>query len=94
MTYRTTEGDGWSSDSGSVQTSNPPSTRIAFELAREADKRVDELAPLADTLDPEALDDIFEQRGAADAHVSFTHEGYSVTVTGDGEVLVDAVEDR
>lgn len=94
MTYRTTEGDAWGSANASVETTNPPSTRIALELAEAADRRVDELTPLAETIDPEALDSIFEQRAAPDAHVTFTHEGYSITVTGDGSVLVDAIENR
>lgn len=94
MTYRTTEGEAWGADGPDGEPNNPPSTQIAMELAREADVRVDELAPLAESIDPEALDDIFEQRAAPDAHVTFTHEGYSITVTGDGSVLVDAIEHR
>lgn len=94
MTYRTTEGEAWGADGLDRDASNPPSTRIAMKLAREADVRVDELAPLAESIDPEALDDIFEHRAAPDAHVTFTHEGYSITVTGDGSVLVDAIQHR
>lgn len=94
MTFRTTEGDASRIERGGVSTSEPPSTRIALQLAEATGEPVDELEPLAETVDPEALDALFEAGSQPDAHVTFTHEGYAVTVTGDGDVLIDPVEGR
>ena len=45
---------------------------------------------LADSVDPEALDRLFEEfgDGAAHAHVAFTVERHRVTVYGDGRIVI------
>ena len=45
---------------------------------------------LSDSVDPDALDRIFEQTadGALSGHVAFTVEGYRVTVYSDGEIVI------
>lgn len=48
-----------------------------------------ELEPLGATIDPDALDQLFERDDAVE--LSFAYEGYHVTITPDG--VVD-VEDR
>lgn len=92
MTYSSTDGGDKISESAGEIRSNPPSTRVAYRLAEESDKAIEELRPLAESVDPEALDAIFEGRTAESAYVTFRHEGYTITVTGDGDVLVDPVD--
>lgn len=92
MTYPSTDGGNGLSESTGKILSNPPSTRIAYRLAEESSKEIDELQPLADSIDPEALDGIFDGRAADGAYVTFRHEGFTITVTGDGDVLVDPVD--
>lgn len=80
------------SDESWANGENPPSTRVAYRLAEESGQEVKEIPPLARSIDPEALDAIFETRSAGDASVTFRHEGYTVTVTGDEDVVVEDVE--
>lgn len=92
MTYFSTDGvDGLSESAGDLA-SNAPSTRVAYRLAEESGKSIEELRPLADSVDPEALDTVFDGRAATGAYVTFRHEGFSITVTGEGSVLVDPIE--
>jgi len=51
--------------------------------------------PLYDAVDPEALDAFYRTGGdaATPIRVSFEYCGYEVTVSGDGEVVLDAVTD-
>ena len=86
MPHRRT--DGAAVDPTSQVAIDPPSTRVACRLAEECDAPIEGLRPLADSIDPEALDALFDGRTAADAAVRFRHEGVAVTVTGDGDVLV------
>lgn len=92
MTYRSSDSGDGLSESASEIVSNPPSTRIAYRLAEESDTDIEDLRPLARSVDPEALDAVFDGRSAENAYVTFRHEGYTVTVTGDGDVLVDPVD--
>ena len=92
MTYPSVDGEGGVTETASEILSNPPSTRIAYRLAEESEKSIEELRPLAHSVDPEALDAIFEGRVADNAYVTFRHEGFTITVTGDGEVLVDPID--
>lgn len=69
----------------------PTSTRVAYRLAEECNTDVTELRPLAESVDPEALDAIFDGRPAEGASVTFRHEGFIITVTGGAKVLVDPV---
>ena len=92
MTYPSTDGGDGVTEPASDVRSNPPSTRVAYRLAEESDKAIEELRPLAKSVDPEALDAIFDGRAAARAYVTFRHEGFTITVTGDGDVLVDPVD--
>ncbi len=92
MTYRSTDSGDGLSETASEIAANPPSTRIAYRLAEESDRAIEELRPLAQSVDPEALDAVFDGRSAENAYVTFRHEGFTVTVTGDGDVLVDPVD--
>lgn len=91
MTCPSTDADGVSEPASDIL-SNPPSTRVAYRLAEESEKAIEELRPLAESVDPEALDAIFDGRTADSAYVTFRHEGFTITVTGDREVLVDPAD--
>ncbi|MFC7018096.1 MULTISPECIES: HalOD1 output domain-containing protein [Haloarcula] len=70
-----------------------PSTAVAELLADAADCEPDEIGPLYDTVDSDALDSLVRHgESAADCTVTFPHDGFEVSVSGDGEVLVDAPE--
>lgn len=45
--------------------------------------------PLHDVIDPDALDQLFRDRPAADGHVRFRFHGYDVTARSDGTVTLD-----
>jgi hypothetical protein len=60
-------------------------------LATEALGEGDGLGPrLADSIDPDALDALFEPDGSTSAaSVSFSFDGYAVTITSDGVIELD-----
>lgn len=66
------------------------STNVVLSVAAIEETAPTSLPPLAATVDPEALDNLFvaDVRG----HVSFTYAGYEVTIYGDGrlEIVPDA----
>jgi hypothetical protein len=92
MTYPSTDGEEGVAEPASERRLNPPSTRVAYRLAEESDTAIEELRPLAESVDPEALDAIFDGRAAENAYVTFRHEGFTITVTGEGDVLVDPID--
>ncbi|SFS10594.1 hypothetical protein SAMN05216559_3765 [Halomicrobium zhouii] len=92
MTYPSTDGGEGVPAPASENPSNPPSTRVAYRLAEESDTAIEALRPLAESIDPEALDALFDGRAAENAYVTFRHEGFTITVTGNGDVLVDPVD--
>ncbi|MFC6976840.1 HalOD1 output domain-containing protein [Halomicroarcula sp. GCM10025709] len=57
-----------------------PSTAIVLELMHTLDREVDEIPPLARTIDPDAIDRLVES-GAQGTSISFTHAGCAVTVS-------------
>jgi hypothetical protein len=65
-----------------------PSSAVVETLAAVRGRRPEEMDPLYDHVDPEALDDLL-QAGAAE--VSFPVGRAEVTVTGDGTVTVRTV---
>lgn len=75
-----------------------PSTKVVRAVAAYegvAPSEFDE--PLYDVIDLEALDSLFTERpnGAsrADGHVAFTYGDYQVTVSSDGRVDVDPLDE-
>ncbi|WP_249361397.1 HalOD1 output domain-containing protein [Haloterrigena sp. H1] len=51
------------------------------------------LTPLFETIDPDALNALFSPTHSGDTRtgsVTFTHDGYDVTVTADGEITVSS----
>lgn len=66
-----------------------PSTAVIEEVADREGVDVDAISePLADAIDPDALDDMVESLTAKDGHgtMSFTYAGYEVTVRSSGHV--------
>lgn len=92
MTCPSTDGGEGVPAPASESRAYPPSTRVAYRLAEESDTAIEGLRPLAESVDPEALDALFDGRAAENAYVTFRHEGFTVTVTGNGDVLVDPVD--
>lgn len=70
------------------------STSVVQTVAQATNREPDELEPLYDVVDPDALDALFEGDDAsARVRVVFTYEGYQVTVSGAGDVEVATVDD-
>ena len=70
-----------------------PSTAVAELLADAAGCEPAEVGPLYDTVDSDALDSLVRHgESAAGCTVTFPHDGFEVSVSGDGEVLVYAPE--
>ncbi|WP_227357481.1 HalOD1 output domain-containing protein [Haladaptatus salinisoli] len=71
--------------------------RIVTIVSEEGGQSVDELKPLYNAIDPDALESLFAPRGDGssrpDGKISFQYAGYWVTVSSDGAVEVEA-EDR
>jgi len=65
--------------------SEPPSQQVVKAVAREEGLAPNELTlPLYDTINPEALDAIFENRrpNATATAISFEYHGYEIEVAG------------
>lgn len=71
------------------QAQKKPSIGVVETVA--AAERVDPAAldtPLYEVIDPEALDRLVSQGGTL-GKVSFDYRGYGITVSGDGEIVLD-----
>jgi hypothetical protein len=87
--------DSPNTESGSA-TSRPSDSlteRIVTTVAEEKGQAVDELEPLYDVINPEALDSLFATRADGssrpDGKISFQYAGYWVIVSSDGAVELD-----
>ncbi|AUG46502.1 hypothetical protein BVU17_02830 [Haloarcula taiwanensis] len=67
-----------------------PSVAVVQTVAIAADREATELSPLIETLDPDALDQLFVQSSGPDSTVSLSFQlgKYAVTMTGTGDVYV------
>ena len=74
----------------------PPSEAVPEAIRALTGTGLQELDPLHVTIDPEALNGLFEQPRTGTARrmgrVTFTYEGYGVTVFSDRRLLVRAGE--
>lgn len=97
MRERTTQTGGEGREHGSrfVAPKHPPSTAIVEAVLELEGKEPEEVTPLYDVLDPDALDSLFDERGERGASlcVSFVYEGYSVQVHDDGRVRLTHEDD-
>lgn len=67
------------------------STTIVLAVSDLTGRPIDELTPLSDVVNPDALDELLRPEGTAlgqdvPISVTFEYEGYSVTVRRDGHV--------
>lgn len=60
-------------------------------LAVRTDRPPDDIEPLYTSLDPDALDDLFDQRNSH-GRVSFTHGDFRITAYSDGEIRIQPDE--
>ena len=70
---------------------------VVYALAAIADVEQEELLPLLNSIDTDALDALFaptfDGRTRTGGQVTFTHTGYTVTVRSDGDIAVRSVAD-
>lgn len=73
----------------------PPSEAVVSRIANAEGIDQEDLVPLYDTIDPDALDTLSEDSGRdqASLKIEFTHHGYDVTVTSRGAVRVEKGEE-
>ena len=75
---------------------SPPSAILVEAMAAVTDTDPTELDSLYDTVDPDALDDLFARptgANAFDGRVTFTYCDHEVTVYGTGEIAIDLSND-
>ncbi|PSP55198.1 hypothetical protein BRC82_06745 [Halobacteriales archaeon QS_1_67_19] len=77
--------------------SRPPSIAIPLALAELTDGSVTDFDPMywSGSVDPDALDELFRpltERDPPDASLSFTYDGYAVTVKADGSILLGSAD--
>jgi len=78
-------------DGRDVRTYQTPTVAVVSAVATVSETDATELDPLADTIAPGALNRMVQQwldEEQTDASVSFDYCGCSVTVCGDGELIV------
>lgn len=68
---------------------NSISLRVVEALAAATETAPNELDPLYNTIDPEALDRLFRPDSSDEVRVTFEYGGSDVEVRGDGTVAVD-----
>lgn len=69
------------------QSDEPISQRVVFAVAEQADVEPNELPPLYDSLDPDALDAVVRSSDA-DLEISFSFAGHRVEIGGDETIRV------
>ena len=65
------------------------SLRVVEALADATDTTPSELDPLYNTVDPEALDRLFQPDSSDDIRVTFEYGDARVEIRGDGTIMVD-----
>lgn len=71
----------------------PPSEAVVAAVAAAENVAQTDLPPLFDSIDPDALDSLFESGPLAERStgtVSFSYAGHEVSVTADGQVDLEA----
>jgi len=69
-----------------------PSTAIVRVLSTISNTRPEQLPPLYDSIDPDALDILFSNKQSNGA-VKFCHSGFRIRITSNGEIHIAPVED-
>lgn len=71
------------------------SLAVVALVATVLDKEPGHLAPLYSSIDVDALEELFQgsnNNWRGQDHISFTYEGFEVTVFGDGKIEADPLE--
>lgn len=77
----------------SIEETNSVADAIAMTVATVRDRDPTELPPLGRTVDPDALNDIFQvSNDETGVNVSFEYAGFDVTVTHEGKLTLVDVE--
>jgi hypothetical protein len=64
---------------------------VVYAVAEISSRDAAKLRPLAEVIDPDALDAIFDQTGseeARNAHISFEYNGYEITIFSHGRLTI------
>ncbi|MFC5972906.1 HalOD1 output domain-containing protein [Halomarina salina] len=72
------------------------SVTVVSAVSEALDADVTAVDPLYESVDPDALDSLFASATAGNrstTRICFAHDGCSVTIYGDGEVLVTVLDD-
>ncbi|WP_115865700.1 HalOD1 output domain-containing protein [Halorussus litoreus] len=75
----------------------PPSAVVPNALAEITDRRIESLRPLQQVVDPDALDQVFDESAVDDADevdVSFVYVGFEVNVSSSGVIVLEPVDDE
>lgn len=75
-----------------VRTAEGVTGTVVEELASAKGVGVFDVAPLFESVDPDALEQLFADEAGDHLAVEFTHDGYRVRIDG-GRVSVEAVAD-
>jgi hypothetical protein len=78
----------------------PPSDELTVSISKAAsdvlETPIEELPPLSDAIDPDALDafvgSVSSTRGEPDLSITFSYNNYDVTVTGTGSISLTKAE--
>jgi hypothetical protein len=62
--------------------------RVVEAVATVEDREMTEMEPLADSIDPDALEEVFAGPRRDRGNVTFRYAGHEVTVYAHGEVVV------
>jgi hypothetical protein len=77
---------------GNANDAESLSEAILLAVAQEHDENVEDLDPIGEYVDPDALDDLFAPTAGSfppvDGTLRFRYDDYSVTVDPDGVVLI------
>jgi len=73
-------------------TTTDASTAVVLAVADAANARPQELDPLYEVVDPDALNHLFDDSADGPIAVSFEYGGYAVTLRGRGEVVLTEVD--
>lgn len=75
-----------------------PTQKVVERVAAAEGVSPEELTPpLFEVIDPDALDQLFGNTttaGRMEGQTMFTYKGYEITVSGDGHVAVDPLEEQ
>lgn len=73
-------------------TETPPTVAIVDAVAAKDDVDTSDLPPIADAIDPEALNTLLtsmDEPHRSDAHFQFEYHDYTVHITGDQEITLE-----